>query len=446
MASRMGLVALASKLELGGERSDELLEGTAASLRAAGIDLVVGDRIVENIADALAVCEQFKESGITSLVMIDVTWQGDSLKYLFTQRLSLPTLYWAVPYADTFSMACVQHYISVLTMQGIPAKWVYGAPDDPEAIRQAVLISKAGYVIDEVKNSTVALVGPRNAWRVAGAAEMVNEEWELSRKLGLTIIHLEMEEITDIAETITDEAARETLDVLSLRTGKVNASGETMLWMAKLYHGLKAVVAKYKIDVVVAECYPRYSGLLNTVASWVADEGLVVETEGDIGGALVMHVLNKAAEGDAVSAASVLAETGSFNEEEGWFSFAHVGSTAPSYANDIGSVVIQQMGDGTQVCFPVRAMSEVTVGSLVGARGEYKMLVAQAATLEATQEEWNAAGARLLAKLRFNEKPRVVLDTMVGAGIDHHWILKEGDYSDLLRTVCDYLGIETLSL
>ncbi|MFE7423457.1 hypothetical protein [Rhodococcus sp. NPDC057529] len=442
----MGLVALASKLELGGERSDDLLAATAKSLTDAGIDLVVGKLIVENAADALQVCDQLKNSGITSLAIVDVTWQSDSLKYLFAQQLGLPTLYWATPYADTFSMACVQHFTSVLKIQNIPFQYVYGLPTDQAAIDKAVLVAKAGRVIDTLANARVALVGPRNYWRIAGAMDMVNEEWQFSKKFGSTIIHVEMEEITDFAGTVSDDEARSVLQDLASRTGKVNASDETLLYSAKVYLGTKALVAKYNLDVVVGECFPRYSGLLNLAASWLGDEGLVVETEGDIGGAVVQHILNTAASGDEVAVATILAETGSYDDENDHFNFAHEGSTATAYAEDVSQVRVEQMGDATQVCFIVKPLEKATVCSLVGADGDYKMLVANASTLEASQEEWEAAGTRLFAKLRFTEKPSKVMDTMVREGIGHHWLIKEGDYAELIQIVCDYLQVSTLRI
>lgn len=446
MAPKMGLVVLVSRYELGGDRCDDLLATTAKSLSDAGIDVVAGQKVVENVADALAVCDQLKNSGITSLVLLDATWQSDSLKYLFTQELGLPTLYWATPYAETLGMACVQHFGSILKIQNIPYQYVYGLPTDKAAVQKALLIAKAGHIINAVANARVAMVGPRNYWRIAGAMDMVNEEWEFSKKFGATIIHVEMEEITDFATGVSDDEARSVLEDLASRTGKVNASDETLIWSAKVYLGTKAIVEKYSLDVVVGECYPRYSGLLNLPASWLGDEGLVVETEGDLGGAVVQHILNTAAAGDEVAVASILGETGSFDDENDHFNFAHEGSTATAYAKDINEVRVEQMGDATQVCFIAKPLEKVTVCSLAGAAGEYKMLVANASTLEASQGEWDAAGIRLFAKLRFSEKPSKVMDTMMREGIGHHWLIKEGDYAELMQIVCDYLQVGTLRI
>jgi L-fucose isomerase-like protein len=442
----MGLVALASEYELGGERGEELLSSVSTALAAAGVELVVGRRIVGSAAAALEVCDQLKDSGITSLLIIDVTWQGDAIKYLFTQELRLPTVFWAVPYPESLSMAAVQHYGSVLKAQGIPYTYVYGLPTDEAVVTKAVQVAKAGHAIHALKNTRVALLGPRNYWRVASGQETVNEEWDLSKHFGTTIVHIEMEEITDVAAEVSDVDAQNVLAELEPRTGQVTASATTMLWMAKVYLAMKALIKKYNLDVVAGECYPRYAGLLNVVATWLGDEGFIVETEGDIAGSLVMHLFNTLAADDDVTGASALGEVGSFDDENDYFVLAHEGSTATAYAEDASKVVVSQWEELTsQVSFAVRPMEKATVCSLVGSAGKYKMLVAAASVLQATDEEWDTAGRRMLAKVRFSEKPSSAMEKMIAEGIDHHWVLKEGDYAAVMQIVCNYLKVETLT-
>lgn len=45
---------------------------------------------------------------------------------------------------------------------------------------------------------------------------------------------------------------------------------------------------------LAAECYPFYSGEMNLPSSWLADEGIILDTEGDIGHTMVMYMLNLA--------------------------------------------------------------------------------------------------------------------------------------------------------
>ncbi len=95
-----------------------------------------------------------------------------------------------------------------------------------------------------VKGMRLALVGPRQTWRVAGPQDMSNEEWEFSRKFGVTLIHIEMGEILYLADNIRDGDAEEVLKCLSKRTGAVKANGTTMQYMAKIYMATKEVIKK----------------------------------------------------------------------------------------------------------------------------------------------------------------------------------------------------------
>jgi len=228
-----------------------------------------------------------------------VTWVLDSMKYIFINELRLPTVFWAVPYTETFSIGCVQHFGSILKGHGYDYEYVYGLPDQESIVEKVKDVAVAGSIIRKVRNMRLALVGPRQTWRVAGPQDMTNEEWEFSGKFGATLVHIEMEEIIAEAEKISDKEAEKMLSELLKRTGKVLPESETMLHMAKMYMGTKRIKERYSLDAMAAECYPMYSGEMNITSSWLADEGFIVDTEGDIGHTVIMYMLNQAANGGA---------------------------------------------------------------------------------------------------------------------------------------------------
>ena len=88
------------------------------------------------------------------------------------------------------------------------------------------------------------------------------------------------------------------------------------------------------------------------------DEGIIVDTEGDIGHTLVMYMLNLAANGGACA----LGEVGSIDTDNNILSIAHEGSTAHSLAESIDKVQISPSGDkGSFVGLPLKSMETVTV-------------------------------------------------------------------------------------
>ena len=440
----IGLVGLCSPVESGGQRYDELMAAASKALEAAGVEVVVGKKSVWGPEDAIQVIDQFKEAKIDALAVMDVTWVCDSLKYLFVQELPVPVVFWAVPYPETFSIGCIQNFGSILKIQNIHFEYVYGLADDPAVIAKVVEVAKAGQIVKRAKSMRIALVGPRQTWRVAGPQDMTTEEWDFSRKLGPTIIHLEMEDITDEAKKISDEKAEEILKGLADKTGEVKCTHEVMLWMAKVYQASKDKIDSMGLDAFAAECYPNYGGLMNQTASWLSEEGYVVDTEGDIAHVFTQFILNEA----AGSGACALGEVGAYNDADGYLTICHEGSTAPSLADGLDKVVTNPSGDtGSFIGVPVKAMDEVTFCDMQGVDGKYRLMIANGSTLPVSHDEWVAAGEKLVAKLKVDGvAPSEIVAQMIEHGMHHHFILKEGNQKELAELVCKYMDIEVINL
>ncbi len=441
---KIGIVGVCSRVESGAQRYDELMNGAREALEKVNLDVVVGSVAVYSPLEALNVCDQFKAAGVESVVVMDVTWVCDSLKYIFVHELNLPTAFWAVPYTETFSIGCIQNFGSVLKTEGIHYEYVYGLPTDENVIAKVKSIAVAGQIVKKIRSMRVALVGPRQTWRVAGPQDMTTEEWEFSRKLGPTIVHMEMEEITDEAAKISDTDAEKMLKKLEGRTGKVLATHETMVWMAKVYMATKAMMESSGIDVMAAECYPNYGGLMNQPSSWIEDDGYILDTEGDIAHAVVKYVLNMAAQGGC----SVLGEIGSINDQDNFLSIAHEGSSPASLAQSLDQVQVSQENElGCFVGLPLKPMEKCTVCDMQGTAGNYQMMLATGSVLPATHEEWVTGGEKLLIKLRLDDiKPSEAVDRMMAAGLHHHVVVKEGDFTNVLHMVCSYLGVKVVKL
>ncbi|HIY18365.1 MAG TPA: hypothetical protein IAA44_03080 [Candidatus Blautia avistercoris] len=441
--TKTGLVVVASQYESGGQRARELTDSAKEALEKKNIRVITGSKVIWDGADAIDVCKELKEEEVDSLTIVLSTWVTDSLLYILVQEMQLPVVFWAVPYTETFSIGCVQHFGSALTTHGIPYDYVYGLADQEAVVEKVAKIAEAGRILKSVKNMKLALVGPRQTWRVAGPQDTTNEEWEFSQKFGVTLIHIEMEEILELAGKISEEEAVQTYKYLKKRTGKVLADEETMLHMTSVYLAVKEIVKKYSLDALAAECYPFYSGQMNLPSSWLADEGIIVDTEGDIGHTMVMYMLNLAAKGGATA----LGEVGSMDDENRILALAHEGSTAHSLAEDLSKVQISPSGEkGCFVGLPLRPMEKVTVSSIQGnGRDGYQILVESGRVVEAHRQEWIDGGEKLLVKLGIEKKASEAVDRLIEAGMDHHLLVKEGDYTEILSLLCKYLKVKKVT-
>ncbi len=443
MKAKVGIVGVANPVESGGERFPELMEGAVKALKAADLEVVSYPKLIEVPAQAIEAADLMNAEDIDSLVVMDITWAIDSLKYIFTNMVKVPTMYWAVPYTETFSIGCIQHYGSILKAMGYTYDYVYGLPGDEGLAEKIASYAMVGKAVKLCAKMKIALVGPRQTWRVCGPQDMSKEEWDFSKKTGVTLVHLEMEDITRIADTYSDEEAEAKLQELSARSGKSVADKKALLYMAKVYMATKEIISQNKLTALAAECYPNYGGLMNLPSSWLADEGIVVDTEGDIGHTFIINILNLLAGGGAVA----LGEAGSIDRERNILPVAHEGSTAMSLAGDLSRAQINPSGElGTFVGVPLKAMDPITVSSIVGNGGNYKVLIAKARTLDVSYDEWVAGGSKLIVNLQFDQDVQEVMDKLMAEGMDHHFVLKEGDYTKEMAAFCDYMGFEKVIL
>lgn len=118
--TKTGLVVVASQYESGGQRARELTDSAKEALEKKNIRVITGSKVIWDGADAIDVCKELKEEEVDSLTIVLSTWVTDSLLYILVQEMQLPVVFWAVPYTETFSIGCVQHFGSALTTHGIP--------------------------------------------------------------------------------------------------------------------------------------------------------------------------------------------------------------------------------------------------------------------------------------------------------------------------------------
>ena len=438
--TKIGLMVVASHFESGGERADELTKATKQMLADAGYEVLAAKKTVWDSADAMEEGAFISKGEPDLLLVLHASWVLDSLQFVLQNTVDCPLVMWAVPYINTFSLACVQHFGSVLKQRGMSCNYLYGLPGDKALQDNLAIYAAAAKAAHSVKRASVALIGPRQTWRVAGPQDSTIEEWDFSKKFGTSIVHIEMEELMEAANAQSEEEAKKALkEIRKNRLGRCLADDECLVWYAKVYLGIKKIASRYGLSAVAAECYPNYIGLTNVPASWLADEGFVVETEGDIGHAALMLALNEMAPG-----ITALAEAGGYDIPSNGLYLAHGGSSAHSLAGDVSTAYIPKTGKFVGLKY--KPVPVVTLASIRGFDGSYKMSVATGAMDEANQAEWEDAGYRLVAKFKPKMKVEDFFGRMLATGTDHHVLIHEGDLDKQLSVFCDLLKIEKVDL
>ncbi len=443
--AKVGLVAVANHGEDGGERAEAILKEAKEKLEKCELEIVVGERTIWDAADAVKVGEELSKRGVDLLVIIHITWVLDTIQYLLMNIVRAPVVLWGLPFAETFSPGCVQHFGSILRERKVFYKYVYGLPDDEAIISSISGLALSAKAIANLGEAKIGLVGPRQTWRAAGPQDMTHEEWDLTDTFGVKIVHIEMEELLARIEEKSEKEAGGVLENMrhSNRLGTVEVDEERLIYASKVYLGIKDLLGKYDLIAAAAECYPEYGGLVNLPSSWLADEGIVLDTEGDLGHTTLMLILRWLGKGGPVA----LAEVGKLDFKENCFQLTHEGSSAHSFAESISMVHISPGGEkGTVIGLPFKAMPEVTVGTMSGRKDTYKMLIGKGKTKPVSEREWIDAGKKLCVKLSFDCDVKEAFEKMLSQGTDHHLLLKEGNLTCQLMDVCDLLGIKKVCL
>lgn len=278
---KVAIVAMASQFESGGERAEEILKGVIQHLKESGLEVNAYKKTVWDPSDAFKAVDYFLKDQPDLLVMIHITWVLDSLQYIFINNIKCPIVLWGLPYPETFSIGCVQHFGSILWEHGYNYKYVYGLPENSDVIKEITRYTAIAMLYKKLSSLRIALIGPRQTWRAAGSQDMTSEEWEFSKKFGPTIIHIEMDEILERAKKQEKSFTEQTLSNLKKlqRIGRNIANKENLLYAAKIYLATKEIFKHYTLDAAAAECYPKFCGLMNLPSSWLADEGIVLDTD-----------------------------------------------------------------------------------------------------------------------------------------------------------------------
>jgi L-arabinose isomerase len=437
---RIAIVPVANHFESGGERWEDVFSSACKAFEQKGLQVLGAKKMVWDAADALEVIGQLAPENPDLLVLIHVTWVQDTIQYLFVNNIKCPVILWAMPFIETFSLGCVQHFGSILWENGIPYKHVYGMPNDTELIDTVSRFASTSAIVSGLKKARIALIGPRQTWRVANAQDMSREEWDFSKACGVTIVHIEMTELLEAAEKKTAAEAKKALEDLQKngRMGTVKVDNTRLEYAAKVYLGVKELFDRYGLTAAAAECYPEFGGLVNLPASWLADEGIILDTEGDIGHTVLLWVIGQMGK----AGPSALSEIGSYDVKENVFYLDHEGSSAPSLSQDLSLVQIQEGGEGCMVGLPYKPLPKVTVTDICGNSGRYKVLILTGSTLEIDPQVWVDAGSKLLIKVKFEQKVEKIFDKMLSEGVDHHFLVKEGDISAQLEDFCDILEMK----
>ncbi len=418
-------------------------DAALAGLREAGCE-IVAPRIPRDPQDAVEIAGGLKRREVDLVLLFFCTWVAEDITLALAREVgALPLLLWALPYLDRdvpmpSPLSGLTASASNMRRLGKPFAHLIGPVDD-ERIRAVLRVARVAAVIGRLRRTRFGLVGAA----CPGMLDVVCDEADLARRLGVTAVHLELEELLEAArQAPSEEAARLARELMARVRADEGVSEEIVAENLGLYLGMKQLVERHKLDAYSIRCWPELRNQLPITAclthARMSENGIASACEMDFPALVTSYLLSQLA-GTPAFAFDITA----YLEDEEVIQFAHCGAADLSLAADPAQAILRRhmrAGTGVTLEFPFKEGMATVAKLLLPAEGRLRLFVARGQVIPT-----GTAVRGSVAHVRPEPCAAVFLDAMIRAGVEHHLALAYGDWNAELSLLCDLSGLELLT-
>jgi len=434
---RLGIVAVASPLEVGAGEAPalrECLQAALARLDPERLELVPFEPPAMDPSSAVAAGRFFYAQRVDALCAVAASWFEDYLLLDLLEECPVPLIAWARPGMETGSLCGMQQLGFMLKALGHPHCVLFEELEAPQALQRAWRYALAAAVKRQVRRARLGFMGHR----VEGMTETTGHELAMKKVFGPRIVGIDTAQFLERAAGVPPEALFGRWEKLKSQVGVVKVPAEAGIESLQVYTALKQVIEEGGLSAVAIGCYPHLMGKVCLAASLLGEEGIPVACEGDINGALGMLLLTRLT-GQPVHNTDLLDPIAAHNS----IVFSHCGSGGFSLAGSPSAITlspVRLMNRGLCCLFTARP-GPCTLINLVPGMASYRLAILYGVALETAMV---FPGNPL--EVRFKSDYRDVLAWIVDNGLGHHWMAAYGDLRPVLADLAAMVGCELLSL
>jgi len=458
---RIGLVGACfpnfDALRLGVYRNSVQAMGAIAD--SLGFELVAVEKEVQSQEDAQHAAQWLDAVGVDFLLIQASSFAlGDVLLPLAGVRarqglwfLPEPSFEGDIPLNSLTGFNLFASIIRLyLKEQASPFKWFYGVPDSPQFRRRLEVTVRALSALKRLAHARIGLIGGH-------APTFFNLGYDapaIAQRLG---VRIEVEPLDNVFRRVArypegevDEEAK----AMTARAADVRVTGEWLSRTARVSLALRDVAREGAYDALAVRCWPEFQSELGGIApcaaiGWLNEMGIPVACEGDVLGAVSMLAAY------CISRAPVtMTDLVAFSEAEGLVHLWHCGPAPASWADAKGQALTYH--PTLDRARPPEAARSGVSSDLVFAPGAItiarfsqdaaNLLLMSAKVVEGPTRGY--AGSRGWAgQLRMNGEALSIPDliaTMAYYGLEHHYPLARGEWTDVFHELAAWTGIRVL--
>jgi len=364
------------------------------------------------------------------------------------EEVDAPPLLWAVPEERTGGRLRLNSLCGInlaghaLTRSGIHYEYVYGAPDDAEALEKVKVVAAAARAYWALRGARIGSIGEHPA----GFDTCDYDVDVIADRFGVEVVPIPLQgEFFPMARKSNPNDASIAFEALRERVDGLDDVDETAAkGTLRVYAAMHELSNDEELDGLAVRCWPEFFTELGCAAcgamSMMTDAGVPCSCEADVNGTITQMAL-QALSGEPAFGADVVA----VDDERDGLVLWHCGLAPLSMADADADVRPKAALHSNRKLpllmeFPLKP-GRVTVARLSEATGTYRLVIGSGEMVRAPKSFSGTSGV-----LKFDRPAAAVLDTILSEGLEHHISLTYGDHTNALRTLAKMLELPVLQL
>ncbi|HNX34560.1 MAG TPA: L-fucose/L-arabinose isomerase family protein [Kiritimatiellia bacterium] len=439
---KVGFIAL-TKASWATPEIENLRKTALASLKTLPCEIVDGGALTTTAAEASALCAELRKQDVSAVVVFMATFPVGAIIPVIAKELPVPVILISTPEKPQAGKMWTQNSfcgsnMAVHTLRKLGRKntFVFGPADQAAAlVKKPLAVLKC---VSDLASAKVGLVGGR----VPGFYTSNCDEMRLRAKLGTEVEIIDLLEIVDTANKLSDADVKKGVDAVRKTAAVCCAKVEKDLEAAgKMYESFLKTAKKYNLSAYAVRCWPEWSDIFGiapcSTIGMLNNDRMVSSCEGDVLGAVLMQM-----EASLSGGIPFFADLISFDYAANTAVLWHCGAAPSAICRKFEETTLSQHfrvdggnKKGLTNEFSMKA-GPITLAQLDEDGDGYRMLIAKGTALDT---EPFIRGNPL--NVKFDGAVEKLVGTIMTEGFKHHYSIIHADVEVELIELCRWLDI-----
>lgn len=416
---------------LGEEMADGKFDEVLRSLGRENLELIIAPALITDTASARAMGQQLAAEKPDCLLVMLATFIPDYFIVELLHECDVPIFLWAIEREiDCLAMVCGP--LITASLYNLHKQYRLLASDIPDetVLEEVMTFARAAMLRRLLREMRVGYIGGKPPIMFSTAVD----EYMLADKLGLTVVHIPVDDLYQRAESFSDTDVCDFWSGIIDSVGCVAVADTDGMRSSRLAMASLDLAREHGLHALSINCFPHLKSQICLGVACLNDAGIAAACEGDLHSTILMYLLQ------------ALSGRASFNGDilrlypvDNSILFSHCGAGAFSLASCPSDVCLHasiETHDGLAVKYPTSLPGPVSLFNLMMGRGTLRMI---AMTGEGMDTDLTYEGTPL--RVAFTTDVQAILQGIARSGAGHHWNGCPGNRMEIFRLLWEWLDL-----